>query len=91
MTGSCQLCGRYGPVELHHLIGGAYRRKADRDGLVIFLCPGCHRLDPWAAHRSGETMRELRALGQRIWMERTGKGVRAFVKEYGKNYLGGEP
>ena len=87
MKGVCQMCGHHGPTEQHHLLGGANRKKADRLELVVDLCPGCHRLDPWAVHRSGETMRELRAMGQKMWMEKTGGSVRDFIREFGKSYL----
>lgn len=39
-NGFCEVCGRSGPLELHHII----RRKVPEDEYnIIYLCPDCHR------------------------------------------------
>ena len=33
MQGECYVCGRYGYVERHHILGGRNRKKCDKDTL----------------------------------------------------------
>lgn len=90
MTGTCFLCGNYETVERHHLFGGALRKKADRMGLTVYLCPWCHQYDSDSAHRSMEVRRYLHQYGQRKAMREQGWDVDTFIREFGKNYLDGE-
>ncbi|MCZ2807921.1 MAG: hypothetical protein O2V44_01045 [Candidatus Bathyarchaeota archaeon] len=85
-TERCFLCGRSGPLEVHHVFGGvANRPKSTEDGLVVHLCPDCHRNGPQAAHRSITTMQKLRAIGQKAYEQKSSRA--AFMKRYGRNYL----
>lgn len=80
----CYLCGYGGELELHHAIHGtANRRLADEDGLVVYLCPVCHR----ALHDQGWRDRDLEQAAQFAWMMRHGFAVNDFIKRYGKSYL----
>jgi len=84
VTGECHLCGRYGPVERHHMLHGSGRRMlAEKDKLVCLLCPGCHR----ALHDQGLNDLKLQQEAERIWLENTGNGIKKFIRRYGKNYL----
>lgn len=87
----CWLCGRRGardPLDLHHIYGGAYRRKSDRYGLVVPLCHRrCHIFGPDAVHQNAENMQMLREWGQMKVMREQGWTVERFVAEFGKNYL----
>ena len=87
MTGECFLCGRYGEVQVHHLIPGANRKKSDEYGLTVTLCPDCHTLGPKSVHRNPEVMKVLKKYGQTMWMEKTGGTIEDFIKEFGRNYL----
>ena len=92
MENSCFICGRDGRsvhLERHHLIEGRGRRQlSEKYGLVVYLCPDCHRNGPHAAHRDAVTAKRLHQYAQRLWMEQTGGTVEDFVKIFGKNYLG---
>lgn len=83
----CFLCGRSGSIERHHLFGGAYRKKADRLGLVVDLCHECHNEPPYGAHHNKDTMRQLKQYGQKKAMLEQGWSVDEFIKQFGKNYL----
>ena len=87
----CFLCGRNGcgdPLDKHHIFGGAYRKKADRYGLYVYLCHDrCHENGKNAAHRSRETMDMLHRYGQKKAMEEQGWSREEFVLEFGRNYL----
>lgn len=82
----CFICGAYYQIEKHHIFGGANRNKSDKDGLIVFLCPECHRGKD-GVHNNAVLMRMLKAFGQMQWMRETGKGVVEFIARYGKNYL----
>lgn len=87
----CFLCKKsetsYNRLEVHHLFQNAYRKKADKYGLTVLLCAGCHREKPWAAHRSGDTMNYLHKYGQKKAMKLMGWTVEQFRQEFGQNYL----
>ena len=48
----CFICGSCDRVELHHIFGGMNRKRADEDGLTVFLCARCHREGKNSAHGS---------------------------------------
>lgn len=88
---NCFLCGRNGatdPLDRHHLFSGAYRKKADRLGLWVYLCHNrCHIFGPLAAHQNRDTMQKLHEYGQRKAMEEQGWTTEDFIREFGRNYL----
>ena len=88
---SCFFCGRNGtgdPLERHHIFGGAYRKKSEKYGLVVYLCGNrCHREGAKSAHRCRETREKLRRYGQRKVMQEQGWDVDRFRREFGRNYL----
>ena len=83
----CFLCGRTGALERHHLFGGSKRDWSESLGLVVDLCPWCHREGPAAAHRDAETMQLLHEYGQRLAMQRFNWTIEDFRLECGKSYL----
>ena len=87
MTGECFLCGNYETVEVHHIFGGPFRQKADKLGLTVKLCPWCHQYDADSAHKSAETRRFLRQVGQRKAMAEQGWSAADFIREFGRSYL----
>ena len=87
MMGTCFLCGRYGPVEKHHIFGGALRKKSGKYGLTVDLCHWCHNEPPEGVHHNAEAMLNLHQYGERLWMEKTGGSREDFRREFTKNYL----
>ena len=87
MTGPCFLCGRYAPLERHHVFGGARRKKAEKYGLVVELCHSCHNEPPHGAHFDKDTALYLHQWGQRKVMLEQGWSTHDFIREFGKNYL----
>lgn len=86
--GVCFICKRYGQTEEHHIFGGvANRKKAERDGLKVYLCHWCHNEAPNGVHFNKDRNERLRQIGQKAWMEHYGKTIEDFIKEYGRNYL----
>lgn len=88
----CFLCGRsetsYNRLEVHHCIQGRGRRQiSDRYGLTVLLCPECHRLSEYSAHKNAETADYLHKYAQRKAMQEQGLTVEQFIEIFGKNYL----
>lgn len=80
----CWACGKEYDLERHHVIfGTANRKKAEEDGLWVYLCHQCHHdvhnKDIWEK-------KALQELGQQHWEETYGDR-KAFIKRYGKSYL----
>lgn len=86
--GQCFLCGRWGNLEIHHIFGGANRKKSQKYGLTVALCGiKCHREGKRAVHRYNKTAQKLHKYGQRKFMKEQGATVEDFRKMFGKNYL----
>lgn len=87
----CWLCGRNGasdPLDRHHIFNGAYRKKSEKYGLVVYLCHhDCHILGKNAAHRNAKTMNAIRRYGQKKVMREYGWTTDKFIQEFGKSYL----
>lgn len=87
----CWLCGRNGtadPLDRHHIFGGAYRKKSEKYGLVVYLCHSeCHIFGAKAAHRSRETADRLCRWGQAKAMRENGWTTERFMQEFGRNYI----
>lgn len=95
----CAFCGRPATEE-HHLVfggtGGANRKLADEDGIILPVCPGCHRLKPVKEKIHDNPMAEKlsRMAGQLAFEKRrcaegaTEEDAREmFRKRYGVSYL----
>ena len=78
----CHRCGVEGQLAHHHLIGGSYRKKADRLGLVVSLCPKCHEI----AHKNASVNRQMRRYAELLMLQR-GWTEEQWIKEFGKTYL----
>ena len=62
----CYFCGKkFGLCRHHCLHGTGDRKKADEDGLWVWLCNDCHR----KLHDKGEHDKELQALAQRTYIK----------------------
>ena len=83
----CYLCGRRQHLERHHVFGAAKRKRADHDGLTVYLCHDCHNEPPHGVHHNAETDRQLKQVGQAKWMRHYGRSKADFIAAYGKNYL----
>jgi len=81
----CYECGRYGILQKHHIFGGADRKKSEKYGLTVHLCPDCHVCTPQAVHNNRRFMVRLRQIGQREFESQYSH--EKFMKEFGRNYL----
>lgn len=83
---ACYICGNVGDLHKHHCIFGSKRKKADEDGLWVYLCPSCHNAIHRPASKFDQSMQNaLKKIAQEAY-EKT--NTRAdFIKRYGKTYL----
>lgn len=78
----CFLCGRQTGLHLHHVCHGFNRKKADEDGLTVYLCVECHT----NLHQRGWHDKELKAIAEKAWCDHYGKTKEEFIARYGKSY-----
>lgn len=77
----CELCGGKAS-ETHHIMNGAgMRKKSDEDGLVIRVCPRCHRL----IHENYLIRLDLKQKAQRMYLET--HTLEEWMRRYRKSYL----
>ena len=87
MEGNCELCGKWGHLEVHHIFFGTGKRKlSDQYGAVINLCRECHREGKHRMHRSRYHCLQVQEREQRRLMAEYGWSVQDFIKIFGKNY-----
>mgnify|MGYP004701668603 FL=1 len=76
------------PLDLHHIFPGAYRKKSEKYGLVVYLCHNrCHIFAKTAVHQNEGQMRRLKRYGQLRAMREQGWTEDDFRREFGKSYL----
>jgi len=85
MTGPCEICGKWLPLERHHVFGGSSRKQSDRDGFTVNICHWCHNEPPNGVHFNHANMLRLKQQCQRE-CEKTHTRAQ-FMAAYGKNYL----
>ena len=84
----CFWCNKYGPVEWHHIFGGADRDNSTKYGLVVPLCHSCHNEPPNGMHFNEENNKELKKRGQRVFECLWGHD--RFIEIFQENYLDDE-
>ena len=88
MQTECFLCGQYGWQDKHHIFGKENRKKSEKYGLYVYLCPEkCHNGGSNSVHRNATVMLHLHQYGQEKWQAEQGKTAEDFIREFGKNYL----
>ena len=83
----CFICGKQGYTEVHHIFGGANRKKSEQMNLVVNLCMSCHRTGKHAVHNDAEVMLKLHQYGEAKYMMLYDKSREDFREEFGKNYI----
>ncbi len=84
----CYRCGSFSNLQIHHCLAGAYRKKADEDGLVVWLCLDCHT-GSRGVHNTKEGMKwwreYLMPLAQSKYLE--SHTEEEWMSRYGRNFL----
>ncbi len=81
--GRCKICGKVCSTQWHHVFGAHQRKAADREGLVIELCPGCHE----KMHKDAAFWLIYKKGFQRAWETREGNTREKWMKIFHRNYL----
>lgn len=72
-------------LHLHHIMNGAFRKKSEKYGLVVYLRHDFHVGTNYAIHNNPKKMLELKAEAQRRFEEIYSHEL--WMKEFHKNYL----
>lgn len=84
----CYVCGKKDNLHLHHIIFGKNRKKADEDGLTVWLCYYDHEGTNGVHGKNGHKLDlQLKQIAEEKWLEHFDKQIEDFIKRYGKNYL----
>ena len=84
----CAICGVKNNLHLHHIIFGKNRKKADEDGLTIWLCYEHHEGTNGIHGKNGHKLDMiLKQKSEECWLRHYNKTKEDFIKRYGKNYL----
>ena len=83
----CFRCGALQPLHKHHVFSGAFRNKAEKYGLWVYLCADCHVVGKEAVHSAKGIpySNYLRKIAQeRFEMTHSHE---EFMKEFKRNWL----
>ena len=84
----CYICGKKYGLESHHCLYGNNRKKADEDGLKVWLCYDHHRGTFGVHGKNGkEISNYLKKEAEKKWISYYSKDKKEFIKRYGKNYI----
>lgn len=84
----CAICGKKDNLHLHHILYGKNRKKADEDGLTIYLCYEHHEGTNGVHGKNGHKLDMLlKKRAEYNWLAYYNKTEDDFIKRYGKNYL----
>ncbi len=84
----CYKCQTTIGLEEHHCLFGNARKKAEQDGLKVWLCYEHHRGTNGVHGKNGmELAEQLKKEAELKWLEYNNKDIDDFIKRYGKNYL----
>lgn len=82
----CYICHTTMDLEKHHCLHGtANRKKAEQDGLWVYLCRRHHTGSNEAVHLNRKNDLWLIRKAQDAWEKKNGD-TEAFIRRYGRNY-----
>lgn len=83
----CFVCHSQRFLELHHCMHGTANRKiADRLGLVIWLCPYCHR-GKSGVHQNADLDMMIKKIAEQAYLDYYHANIDDWIRQFGKNYL----
>lgn len=85
----CFFCGQREGLHEHHVFGGtANRKKSDKYGLTVWLCPAHHNMSSKGVHMNRKQDLILKRYAQKIFEEEYGHDE--FMRIFHRNYLEGD-
>lgn len=82
---SCLICGKKGFLHVHHVFGGRNRKKSEKYGMKVYLCPDHHNMSEKGVHFDPLLDLSVKKYAQKIFEEN--HSHEEFMKEFGRNYL----
>ena len=83
----CLICGDTRNLHRHHVYQGtANRKKSEKDGCWVWLCPAHHNMSNSGVHNDKVLDRKLKAICQIEW-EKVYGSREDFIRRFGRNYL----
>lgn len=84
----CFICGKTINLHNHHIIFGKNRKKADEDGLTVYLCYEHHEGTNGVHGKNGHELDEyLKTIAETEYLKIYRKNIEDFISRYGRNYL----
>ena len=84
----CYVCHTKNNLHLHHIVFGKNRKKADEEGLTVYLCYWHHEGDDGVHGRCGHELDlKLKKIAEEKWLEYYNKTEEDFISRYGRSYL----
>lgn len=84
----CYVCGTTNNLHCHHVMFGRNRKKADEDGLTVYLCYEHHEGTNGVHGKNGHELDiRLKKDAEVRWCQFYNKKPENFLKRYGRNYL----
>ena len=80
-VGHCEICGKYGRLDMHHVFNKAYRKKSEKYGAVVWICRKCH--DDLHHHHPSKYIWLKEQWRDRLMTE-NGWDRETFIKEFGR-------
>ena len=85
---ACYICNKKTNLHLHHILFGKNRKKADEDGLVVYLCYEHHEGTNGVHGKNGADIdKYLKRVAEVCWLNKNMKVEEDFIERYGRNYL----
>lgn len=81
----CYICHRY-PVHEHHIFFGPFRKKSEKLGMKIYLCPAHHNMSDEGIHFNKNLDLTIKRMAQKYYEENIGSRTQ-FISDFGRNYL----
>lgn len=84
----CYVCKTKNNLHRHHILFGKNRKKADIDGLTVYLCQEHHEGTNGVHGINGHKLDiALKKIAQTKWQDYYKKSKEDFIARYFKNYL----
>lgn len=84
----CYKCHIKSNLHLHHVVYGKNRKKADKDGLTVYLCYEHHEGTYGVHGKYGHELdMKLKQIAQKKWQDYYKKTEEDFIKRYRKSYI----
>ena len=83
----CFVCHSQRFLEVHHVLFGRKNHDLSEEyGLVVYLCPYCHRGNV-GVHRNRDLDLKLKRIAEKAYLEHYDKTIEDFIAVFGRNYL----